>query len=517
MRSSTDLDEILEDLEKNKKNMVYILDKSKDYADSILEYGIKHIKQEKENVEMVMKNLRLNCTTDEFFNSFFSDPDVLMVISEYLHQDVTFEDILRVKNGEVTFEESKLTEPKQEQDASVIVNNMFQNKSKSKNYSKSNSNKHYCTVSLKGNGLYSVIYKDENDLTNIFTLKDFINRTEVSRIGVNVVSLYGFPKIDGKTLAEDRDLTDRVFSGGKCNNYTIDMSTYYASNLAFLPCVMTILKNLGYAEFLFDKLSKLITKCKEDGDTSNILFKFDVRSKKQSNKNAILALNSKNGYIYFDSDLNRKDTFMFVYIVIKCIAEYLSWDLDSLLEKVMFFGSCDKTANYKEIQKDYSVKVIDIKGIPAKSTKNITVAQEDTNKYIPFYKCMKSHMPYPKSLKFTYKGNQHIVFPKDTNFGSAKKSSNNVFYSLGVLMVVIKVLMEEGVSLETICSSNSRLFSLNNISTTPHTSNIHIDLGDGRYYVLNTNLGWDYLKTNLEKLFKELNIAKGSLQLGFNN
>lgn len=513
MRSYANLYEIQEDLEKNKQSMIYILDKGKDYADSIIESGINHIRQEKETVEMVMKNLRLNCTTDEFFTRFFSNPDVLMVISEYLHQDVTYEDILRVKNGEIIFEESKPTETKQEKDTFVVINNMFQNKSKSKKYSNPSNIKHY-TVSLKSNGLYSVIYKDENDLTNIFTLKDFINRTEVSRIGVSVVSLYGFPKIDGKTLAEDRDLTDRVFSGGKYSNYTIDMNTYYASGVAFLPCIMSIIKNLGYAEFLFDRLSKLITKCKEDGDTSNILFKFDVRSKKQSNKSSILALSSKNGYIYFDSDLNRKDTFMFVYITIKCIAEYLSWDLDSLLEKVMFFSPCDKTASYNEIQKDYSVKVIDI---PSEVTENITIAQEDTNKYIPFYKCMKSHMPYPKSLKFTYKGNQHIVFPKDTNFGSAKKSNNNVFYSLGVLMVVIKVLMEEGVSLETICSINSRLFSLNNISTTPHTSNIHIDLGDGRYYVLNTNLGWDYLKTNLEKLFKELNIAKGSLQLGFNN
>lgn len=482
------------------------------------------------------------CSTNNHWGKIFTSTDILDFISKSVDFEVTLELMKKALKGNKTELVSRNTaKPIQRgknkfnnQVSSKEVNDLvgrfncdFKNLLTSSVSSSSSNRKptrsevyriEYDSINSRYKIYAYEISKDGSEIPNVFTLKDvydgrtfyhyFDDKQEgLATLGVNVVSLKGFPLKKDGSACYDMSKTD-AFGLYNTRGYTTvvmcdgtkQLSKYLYNN-CFLEAFFRVLSNLGYGDDVWDCITGLMSVLENEKSITlsngNVISKDEVLISKfelvDSNANLnkyrkIISYRNKY-YICYNRDVNitKSSCFELMKLVLSYIADKYGYKLDDLLSCVIFYGGHDythqgdDTSNYFNTDQNYfTSKIADNFVGYDKST---VEKQLNTNKV--------------SKIRFTYNNYQSILTP------SKGTRVTNYFRNGDIIYSIMSELLKSGVSLDTILSINRYMFKSTNIHKNPHPKGYHLDLGDGKYYFDNGNIGVPQVVASLNALMSK--------------
>lgn len=547
MKSLNELAIIQNDLIKQKSNMLRTLsDETKTYISSVIDTCFEDVSSSIVKISDAKEKLKVECIKQEFLTGLFSDDAFLKFLTSYTHTNVTstmLEDVLKTgKSIDTKASKSevntKSTGEMSSYDFSNLLgnpvfksNNIFGTSERSKTKSPE-----YVVRYNKKSDTYKIMYRDENEVVNIYTLYDFFANKKfkhhvdglekLTTLGVNIMSLKGFPDKNGY-VSEDRGHTDFIFSSDKTRAVTrssminVDLSkasytSYFVYNNVLIKSFLSALKYKGYGELLFRYLWSMVsTLSKEDNDS--IFKSFYITSEKVKKEERVLISVSNLGSIVFPSSVYLKKDVIFtiMYHCIECICESnKSLNIEDLLKCVKFYGGHDFVAQGEDINNFFNEEAnFSVTAYNKSEVINKEEVAKETSEFVSYESVVCGAGCKPKKIRLSDVSGKTVVIDIEDLNRSIKR---NVFTALDVLVEVLSSLMSEWkIPLKELCKPNSYLLSLDCITTTPHKTLTHIDLKDGTYYCVNKNLGWGNLNSEIPKLFTNLNYLGLKLEYSF--
>lgn len=374
------------------------------------------------------------------------------------------------------------------------------------------------------------ISKDGNEMPNVFTLKDvydgkkfyhyYENKQEgLATLGVNMVSLYGFPLQKGRSACYDRSKTDAL---GLHNNGRVmrvvmydgtnkQLSRFFFEN-CFLEAFFRVLTNLGYEDDVWDCITGFMNVLqtvshitlpngsvipKEDF----IFSRFEIKSANELGNNYWKIVSHRNQeYICYERGvkIKRVASFELIKLVLTYISLKYNYDKNYLLNCVTFYGGHDythqgdDTTNYFNTNPNYitssSSKPVATNNSSPKPVSTASNTHEITDNFVKyssksFEKQYKNN--YVSRMRFTYKGKDSVILSPRHEC----KKKKGCFCHADIIYSIIEQLLFNGISIDIIVSHNKYMLKAEHIQDEPRKNdneakkdNLQLDLGDGRYY-----------------------------------
>lgn len=358
-RSLFELKQIESDLQTNGEKLVAGLGASKVYVKKMLDNLTNSVSSQRREVEQNRNKLAVEANRPDFLESLLKEPSVLTAISEMVGSKVDASFV----HGVFHKKSNKLKYADAEPDSSCNSNKMDEllgrtNFDVTSQLSTATLRKktHSLDYVLKQGASYKLVYKSDDEVCNRFSLadtntkkfknKDGLNET-LTTLGINLISLYGFPKKDGSGNCTDRSLTDRLCKDSKyfVKDFKYGDITSMAYNNVLLRGVMDALCDLGYTDVLFRYFVILMNMSKER-KVNNFFSCMEVNEKKPNDSYVLIV--TQKGYLTYPKELELKR--VIVYEVLRtatvAISEYLCKQRyivtpESLQERIVFYGGHD--------------------------------------------------------------------------------------------------------------------------------------------------------------------------------
>lgn len=490
------------------------------------------------------------CSTNEHLKQIFLDKGILGFYSERLGFEVTSELMKKVlkKGTEIKKQDTKKQlqtgrskfngQRSKDEIDSIIGRYSCSSNLDTKKYDYDRTPKYSLDYKLKYislSDIYNIFAitksKDGSETPNVFTLDDCINKEtfiddkegeprDISFLGINIVSVFGFPSQSDGDNCYDRSKTDVL---GVMNKNTMEVVSYskdcenklckFMYKNCLIESFLRALSNLGYEEDIWEVIVDFKSKV-EESDSPNLLNGLHIsdtvfRVNKSENGNRLYKIFSYRNqqYLYYENCelLDKKFLFNLMGDIVDYIARKYNYDKNYLLNCVTFYGGHDythqgdDTSNYFNTNAKYfmsssnsvvtsSSKTVDINSSSPKPVSTASNTHEITDNFVKyssksFEKQYKNN--YVARMRFTYKGKGSIILSPRHEC----KKKKGCFCHADIIYSIIEQLLSNGVSIDTIVSHNKYMLKAEHIQDEPRKNdneakkdNLQLDLGDGRYY-----------------------------------
>lgn len=374
------------------------------------------------------------------------------------------------------------------------------------------------------------ISKDGNEMPNVFTLKDVVDgktfyhyfrgdQEGLASLGVNIVSLKGFPLKKYGSACYDMTKTDALGLHNNRGKMTVAMydgtkqlSRFFFNN-CFLEAFFNVLTNLGYVDDVWDCIIGLMSVLENETSITLpngkvvskdkvLISKFELigDSNKLSKYHKIVSYKNQ-AYICYNRDINvKKDScFELMKTVLSYIAKKYGYKLDDLLRCVTFYGGHDyvhqgdDASNYFNTNPNYSTLSVNSN----KPVATVSNTSKTTDNFVMYDKSTfekQLNTDRVSKIRFTYNNYKSILTPSKNARVTSYFRNGDIIYS------IMAELIKNGVSLDTILSINKCMFKVENVYEEAHSSNYHLDLGDGKFFYDNGNIGVPQVASSLNAL-----------------
>lgn len=535
MRSYLELTAIEKDLVANKDSMLSILDVStKEYLKEILDKSIADVNSARVVMENNIHKFTKDCVSKDFLEGLFKDNEVLKFLSSYTNIQLSSKDVLEVIDRLMASEKVDTTlqdrgnkdlhysssvakgQVSSSKFSEMLGNPVFKRSGESTTTRERTKSEDFVIMYDKKTDSYKIAYQDFNkEVPNVYTLYDYFNNRKfvhyvdgeeiLTSLGVNILSLKGFPSLSTRCGITNRALSDYVYqpSVNKSSmvrfNFAVNsVSSKFCWNNVLLRSFMSALAEMGYHDILFRYFSDAIQEIKSDG--SEHFFKNFNFKTKVGMSDRIFIGSLRGGYLVFPSEFKiRKDqVFEVMRYALCCISEVINKPVDELMKLVRFYGGHDFANQGDDLNNFFNTDYEQTLCSP------VTMFRDKNLDY--FKKIGKGNKPYKVEFIF---GNKKYSL-------SADVMQKKLLKPIDVVYFVVKSLLNSGVSIDEIVSVNRMLFNPDllvdkepvNINT-GFTDYVKVD--DKCFYFIDKYFGWGSLTPNLGKLFDKLNITGTSL------
>ena len=482
------------------------------------------------------------CNTNEHLKQIFLDEGVLGFYSKRLGFEVTPELMKKVlkKSTEIKKQDTKKQlqtgrskfngQRSKDEIDSIIGRYSCSSNLDTKKYDYDRTPKYSLDYKLKYislSDIYNIFAitksKDGSEMPNVFTLDDCISKEtfidkeggsrDISFLGINIVSLHGFPLQSDGDNCYDRSKTDVL---GVMNKNTMEVVSYskdcenklckFMYKNCLIESFLRALTNLGYEEDIWEFIIDLKSKVKKS-NSPNLLNGLHIsdtvfRVNKSENGNRLYKIFSYRNqqYLYYENCelLDKKFLFKLMDDIVAHIAKKYNYDKNYLLNCVTFYGGHDythqgdDTTNYFNTNPNYitssSSKPVATNNSSPKPVSTASNTHEITDNFVKyssksFEKQYKNN--YVSRMRFTYKGKDSVILSPRHEC----KKKKGCFCHADIIYSIVEQLLNNGVSIDTIVSHDKYMLKAEHIQDEPRKNdneakkdNLQLDLGDGRYY-----------------------------------
>lgn len=482
------------------------------------------------------------CNTNEHLKQIFLDEGVLGFYSKRLGFEVTPELMKKVlkKSTEIKKQDTKKQlqtgrskfngQRSKDEIDSIIGRYSCSSNLDTKKYDYDRAPKYSLDYKLKYislSDIYNIFAitksKDGSEMPNVFTLDDCISKEtfidkegdsrDISFLGINIVSLNGFPLQSDGDNCYDRSKTDVL---GVMNKNTMEVVSYskdcenklckFMYKNCLIESFLRALTNLGYEEDIWEFIIDLKSKVKKS-NSPNLLNGLHIsdtvfRVNKSENGNRLYKIFSYRNqqYLYYENCelLDKKFLFELMDDIVAHIAKKYNYDKNYLLSCVTFYGGHDythqgdDTTNYFNTNPNYitssSSKPVATNNSSPKPVSTASNTHEITDNFVKyssksFEKQYKNN--YVSRMRFTYKGKDSVILSPRHEC----KKKKGCFCHADIIYSIVEQLLNNGVSVDTIVSHDKYMLKAEHIQDEPRKNdteakkdNLQLDLGDGRYY-----------------------------------
>lgn len=495
------------------------------------------------------------CNTNEHLKQIFLDEGVLGFYSERLGFEVTPELMKKVLKKSTEIKKQNIKKQLQtgrskfngqrskDEIDSIIGRYSCSSNLDTKKYDYDRTPKYSLDYKLKYislSDIYNIFAitksKDGSEMPNVFTLDDCISKEtfidkegdsrDISFLGINIVSLHGFPLQSDGDNCYDRSKTDVL---GVMNKNTMEVVSYskdcenklckFMYKNCLIESFLRALTNLGYEEDIWEFIIDLKSKVKKS-NSPNLLNGLHIsdtvfRVNKSENGNRLYKIFSYRNqqYLYYENCelLDKKFLFKLMDDIVAHIAKKYNYDKNYLLNCVTFYGGHDythqgdDTTNYFNTNANYfmsssnSVVTSSSKTVATTTSSNTPeITVDGFTKYISkeiFEEKLRASTIL--RIRFTYKGKQSILLPSEKAKVQSHFRNGDIIYS------IMGALLKEGISLAELISDDIYLLSHKCIQKEQSRTFYHLELDNGLYYYNNGYIGVEQVVSALDALLSK--------------